>query len=115
MDAIRATARKEQAVQPESTPDYFAAFISYSHADSVFANRLYNALHVRGIRSWLDVKEMLPGDDIYDEVQKGVQQWDKLLLCASKASLTSWWVDSEIDRILQKKSASLSTRDRRKC
>jgi TIR domain len=68
----------------------------------VFANRIYNALHASGISAWLDVKQMLPGDDIYEEVQKGVQCWDKVLLCASKASLTSWWVDSEIDRIFEK-------------
>lgn len=88
VDAIRATARASESPQAEADPDYFSAFISYSHADSVFANRLYNALHARGIRAWLDVKQVLPGDDIYDEVQKGIQRWDKLLLCASKASLT---------------------------
>jgi hypothetical protein len=101
-DAIRATARAGEIPQPESDPNYFSVFISYSHADSVFANRLYNSLQARGVRAWLDKKQMRPGDDIYEEVQKGIQLWDKVLLCASKASLTSWWVDSEIDRVFQK-------------
>jgi TIR domain/Trypsin-like peptidase domain len=101
-DAIRATARPEEIPPPETNPNYFSVFISYSHADSIFANRLYNSLQARGIRAWLDEKQMHPGDDIYEEVQKGIQLWDKLLLCASKASLTSWWVDSEIDRVFEK-------------
>jgi hypothetical protein len=39
----------------------------------------------------------LPGDDIHEAVDCGIRLWDKVLLCASQASLTSRWVDNEID------------------
>jgi TIR domain/Trypsin-like peptidase domain len=109
-EAIRATIRSGEA---EVDPAYFSAFISYSHTDSVFAHRLYNALNARGIRAWLDDKMMLPGDDIYEQVQKGIQAWDKVLLCASKSSLNSWWVDSEIDRIFQKERELFKARQKK--
>lgn len=35
--------------------------------------------------------------------------WDKVVLCASKASLTSWWVDGEINRAFQKKAEITSS------
>jgi hypothetical protein len=50
----------------------------------------------RGIRCWLDEHELLPGDKIYTEVDRGIRLWDKVLLCCSKEALTSWWVDNEI-------------------
>ncbi len=83
-------------------PDYFSVFISYSHADSVFANRLHEALQSKGIRAWFDNKDMRLGDDIYEQIDRGITHWDKVLLCGSKNSLNSWWVDSEIDRVFQK-------------
>src|SRR5262249_31534814 len=47
---------------------YFSCFVSYSHADKPFARRLHDTLQGRGIRCWLDEKQLLPGDDIYDRV-----------------------------------------------
>jgi hypothetical protein len=75
---------------------FYSCFISYSHTDKSFARRLHDALQGRGIRCWLDVHQLYPGDKIYTEVDRGIRLWDKVLLCCSKASLTSWWVDNEI-------------------
>jgi uncharacterized protein YjbI with pentapeptide repeats len=76
--------------------EFYSCFISYSHADKSFARRLHDSLQARGIRCWLDEHELLPGDKIYTEVDRGIRLWDKVLLCCSKDALTSWWVDNEI-------------------
>lgn len=76
--------------------EFYSCFISYSHADKGFARRLHDALQGRGIRCWLDEHQLLPGEKLYTEIDRGIRLWDKVLLCCSKASLTSWWVDNEI-------------------
>ena len=81
---------------------FYSCFISYSHEDKSFARRLHDQLQGRGIRCWLDEHEFLPGDDLKDMVDRGIRLWDKVLLCCSKASLTSWWVDKEIELALRK-------------
>jgi hypothetical protein len=70
---------------------FFSCFISYSSLDKPFAVRLHDALQSKGIRCWLDEKQLLPGHDMSRELERGIYLWDKVLLCASKNSLTSDW------------------------
>lgn len=91
---------------------YYSCFISYSHEekDKAFATRLHDALQSSGIRCWLDERQLLPGHDIFEEVDRGIRLWDKVLLCCSKSSLSSWWVDAEITKAFDKEQVLMRQR-----
>lgn len=81
---------------------FYSSFISYNYADEAFARRLHDTLQVRGFRCWLDEKQILPGDDIHEHVDRCIRLWDRVLLGCSENSLKSWWVDNEVETALAK-------------
>lgn len=87
-----------------NTPKYYSCFISYSRQDKDFAYWLHDCLTKKGIECWLDEKMIAPGDKIVNEIDKGIKQRDKLLLCCSEHSLNSWWVNDEISKTFAKEA-----------
>jgi hypothetical protein len=92
---------------------FYSCFISYNHADKAFARRLHDTLQGRGIRCWLDEKQLLPGDDFHEQIDRGIRHWDKVLLCCSKHSLRSWWVDEEIEKAFVKEQLLMKEREKK--
>ena len=66
-----------------------------------------------GIRCWLDEKQVLPGDDIRAEIDRGIRLWGKVLLCCSQHSLTSRWVNNEIEIALRKERQIMKDRSKK--
>ncbi len=93
--------------------DYYSCFISYSHENKSFAQRLDDTLYSRGIRVWRDDTHLLPGDEFSEEIVRGIRHWDKVLVCCSEHSLKSWWVDNEIEIALAKERQLTNERGER--
>jgi hypothetical protein len=96
----------------QNSIQFYSCFISYSHEDKAFARLLHDRLQGQGIRCCHD-DQLLPGDDLHDGIDRAIRLSDKVLLCASRASLTSWWVDVEINRAFQKEAHIMKERGKK--
>ncbi|PWF23957.1 toll/interleukin-1 receptor domain-containing protein [Corticimicrobacter populi] len=71
-------------------------FISYSHKDKDFVDRLAMQLVRTNVHVWLDRWELSVGDSIVDKVQEAVDGASALLVILSKASVESEWCKKEL-------------------
>lgn len=70
-------------------------FISYSHHDKEFVNRLDYDLGESGISVWIDEKKIKVGDSISKKIEHGISICDFFLMVISKHSVNSKWVERE--------------------
>jgi len=71
-------------------------FISYSHQNKDFVDKLALQLVHRNVNVWLDRWELSIGDSIFDKVQDAVDGASALLVIMSKASVSSEWCKREL-------------------
>ncbi len=71
-------------------------FISYSHKDKKFVDKLAMQLVHRNVNVWLDRWELAVGDSIVNRVQEAVDGSSALLVILSKASTGSEWCRKEL-------------------
>lgn len=71
-------------------------FISYSHQDKEFVDKLAIQLVRRNVNVWLDRWELSVGDSLVEKVQDAVDGASALLVILSKASAGSEWCKKEL-------------------
>ena len=71
-------------------------FISYSHKDKAFVDRLAMQLVRRNVNVWLDRWELAVGDSLVERIQEAVDGASALLVILSKASVASEWCKKEL-------------------
>ena len=70
-------------------------FVSYSHKDSEFVDKVGDQLTKKGIRYWRDIHDMKVGR-IETQIDKAIRQNPTVLLVLSEHSLQSDWVEHEV-------------------
>lgn len=75
-------------------------FISYSHADYSFANLLKRGLEYLGLSVWIDERALQPGDELPNELGRGIGKCKVGVVIVSRASTQSRWVRGEVSVML---------------
>jgi WD40 repeat protein len=71
-------------------------FISYSRKNVDFAERLARDLSDAGLDVWIDIRKIQAGDSWRDEIFKGINNSEMMVVCLSPDSVASEWVRREI-------------------
>jgi uncharacterized protein YjbI with pentapeptide repeats len=70
-------------------------FVSYSHGDSAFVEKVGDHLTKKGVRYWRDIHDMKAGR-MEKQIDRAIRQSPTVLLVLSEHSLSSDWVEHEV-------------------
>jgi hypothetical protein len=79
---------------------FYSCFISYSSKDQEFADRLHTDLQAKGVRVWFAPHDLPIGARIRPAIDESIRLHDKLLLVLSEHSVSSQWVEQEVETAL---------------
>jgi uncharacterized protein YjbI with pentapeptide repeats len=88
-----------EAIEPIQ---FYSCFISYSSADQEFAERLHVDLQAKGVRCWFAPHDLPIGARIRTAIDESIRLHDKLLLVLSETSVSSQWVEQEVETALSR-------------
>lgn len=77
-------------------------FISYSHSDEEFVNKIAAHLVKHNTHVWIDTWNLSVGDSILSKVQNAIEESSALLVVLSKASVDSEWCKKELNAALMR-------------
>lgn len=86
----------------EHLTPYVSCFISYSSKDEEFIEQLHANLQKKGIRSWFAPDDLEIGDRIRPTLDKYIRTQDKILVVLSEHSITSQWVEQEVETAMER-------------
>jgi hypothetical protein len=98
---IRRTATTLQR-RSERPIEFHSCFISYSWKDKDFASRLFEDLEAVGVSCWLDVRDLVTGEPLAEQIDRAIQIHEKVLLLLSKSTLQSRWVELEVQHSIDR-------------
>jgi uncharacterized protein YjbI with pentapeptide repeats len=84
--------------------EFYSCFISYSSKNQDFADRLYTDLQSKGVRCWFAPEDLKIGVRTRDTIDESIRLHDKLLLILSEQSVSSQWVEHEVEAALERES-----------
>jgi hypothetical protein len=82
--------------------EFYSCFISYSAKDHEFAERLHADLRSKNVRCWFAPEDLKIGDKLRPSFDEAIRVHDKLMVLLSENSVSSQWVEKEVETAFEK-------------
>lgn len=82
-----------------------SVFLSYGGPDQALADRLRAALSANGVKTWYYPVDATPGEAILTHIERELGQFDRMIVCCSRAGIVRDGVLHELEVVLRRERA----------